>query len=94
MIELPIFSLDEISQRLKSNSLPLSGITESGSTEFHIREPAHYIGMALHAGHRVRALALEYKKLFMDEWSGVLYDDKLELLISNFKETVEIVNSL
>ena len=54
MSELSIFSLDEISQRLKSNSLPLSGITESGSAEFHILEPSHYIGVSLHAGHRVR----------------------------------------
>ena len=33
---------------------------------------------------RVLVLALEYKKIFMDEWSGELFPDILKLLISHF----------
>ena len=59
MSELPVFSLDEIANRLGRNELPLSGTNESGSAEFHIPEPAHYIGVALHTGHRVREDVLD-----------------------------------
>jgi len=59
MSELPIISMDGIADRLGRDELPLSGITELGSAEFHILEPAHYVGVALHAGHRVRRDVLE-----------------------------------
>ena len=54
MSKLTAYSLHDIANRLENEEFPLSGITESGSAEFHILEPSHYLGVALHAGHRVR----------------------------------------
>jgi N-formylglutamate deformylase len=59
MSDLPTFSLDEIRRCLKNHEFPLEGITGLGSTEFHISEPAHFMGVALHAGHRVRPEILD-----------------------------------
>ena len=42
---------------------------------------------------RVLVLALEYKKLFMDEWTGEVFKDQLEKLISQFKGVADIINS-
>ena len=49
-----VYTLPEIRNSLRQGKLPLSGVTELGSTEFHILEPAHYAGVVMHAGHRVR----------------------------------------
>jgi N-formylglutamate amidohydrolase len=51
---LETFSLTEIHEKLEKVDLPVSGITELGSSEFHILEPANHIGLAVHAGHLVR----------------------------------------
>ena len=59
MSELTAYSLPDIAKRLEKEEFPFSGITESGSAAFHILEPSHYIGVALHAGHRVRPDVLD-----------------------------------
>jgi hypothetical protein len=33
----------------------------------------------------VLVLALEYKKIFMDEWSGRVYPDILDVLVRDFQ---------
>ena len=38
---------------------------------------------------RLLVLALEYKKIFMDEWTGELYPDVLDKLIRDFKRAVD-----
>jgi len=38
---------------------------------------------------RLLVLALEYKKIFMNELSGELFDDKLEKLILDFSAMVK-----
>jgi hypothetical protein len=35
---------------------------------------------------RVLVLAIEYKKIFMDEWTGELYPDRLEQLVARFRK--------
>ena len=55
MAALRRFSLPEIQKRLINGSLPFSGITEQGSSEFHFQEPAFYAGIVMHAGSRIRS---------------------------------------
>ena len=38
---------------------------------------------------RLLVLALEYKKVFMDEWTGTLYQDVLDKLIRDFNGAVD-----
>ena len=38
---------------------------------------------------RLLVLALEYKKIFMDEWTGTLYQDVLDNLIRDFNLAVD-----
>jgi N-formylglutamate amidohydrolase len=38
---------------------------------------------------RLLVLALEYKKIFMDEWTGELYPEVLDKLIRDFKKAVD-----
>ena len=38
---------------------------------------------------RLLVLALEYKKIFMDEWTGELYPDILDKLASDFNSSVD-----
>ncbi|MCK5137329.1 MAG: N-formylglutamate amidohydrolase [Bacteroidales bacterium] len=59
MSALKKYSLDEIGQCLTEGQFPISGITHLGSTEFHFRKPANYLGVALHTGRRVRQELLE-----------------------------------
>ncbi len=40
---------------------------------------------------RLLVLAMEYKKIFMDEVTGEVYDEKLEVLIEHFKRAVEVL---
>jgi N-formylglutamate amidohydrolase len=54
MSELVTYTLSEISRKLQVCDLPFSGITRLGSSEFHILQPAHYAGVVMHSGHRVR----------------------------------------
>ncbi len=53
--------------------------------------PGGYLSRRLSKAHhdRVLVLALEYKKLFMDEWAGSLYQDKLALLVEDFERSVK-----
>jgi hypothetical protein len=39
---------------------------------------------------RLLVLAIEYKKIFMDEWSGELYGDFLNKLIRDFKRAADM----
>jgi N-formylglutamate amidohydrolase len=48
------YDLEAISKQLEKGAFPFSGISRLGSAEFHFREPAPYLGVALHAGSRVR----------------------------------------
>ena len=54
MNTLKRYELEEIRRRFREGGLPFSGISPLGSAEFHFREPARYLGVALHAGSRVR----------------------------------------
>jgi len=38
---------------------------------------------------RLLVLAIEYKKIFMDEWAGTLYQDVLDKLIRDFRRAVD-----
>ena len=81
--ELNTYSLEEISRRLVRGELPLSGITELGSSEFHILEPAHYAGVVMHSRHRVRSGILEI--LAVDETDRFREEDPyMERFISEF----------
>ena len=44
------------------------------------RSPAHYDHLLV--------LATEFKKIFMDEWSGQLYEDTFEELLEGFSQVV------
>ena len=59
MSGLPIYTLEEISNRLLQNELPLAGITRLGSCEFRILKPVHFAGLVMHSGHRVSPEILE-----------------------------------
>ena len=48
------YTLLEVEKRLATGNLPFSGITALGSTHLKITKPAFYIGVAMHAGSRVR----------------------------------------
>jgi len=61
------YSIEEIRQCLKEGKLPISGITRFGSTEFHFREPASYVGVALHNGNRVGSEVLEAMEVGQEE---------------------------
>lgn len=54
MNEFRTYTLEEIRRELDDGNLPVKGITNLGSAEFLIREPAQYIGVALHSGSRIR----------------------------------------
>ncbi len=49
------YTLEEIHELLLKGMFPLRGITESGAAAFHLREPAKELGVALHAGSRIRS---------------------------------------
>jgi N-formylglutamate amidohydrolase len=49
------YTLEEIADRLEDELFPFSGITAMGSAAFSFNESSHSIGMALHAGSRVRS---------------------------------------
>jgi N-formylglutamate deformylase len=53
--------------------------------------PGGYLSRRLSREHydRVLVLALEYKKVFMDEWTGQVYPGVLELLVRDFEQAVE-----
>jgi N-formylglutamate amidohydrolase len=51
---LETYDLEAIGQHFEKGAFPFSGISRLGSAEFHFREPARYLGVALHAGSRVR----------------------------------------
>ena len=38
---------------------------------------------------RVLVLAIEYKKIFMNEWTGELYQDVIDMLIRDFNRAVD-----
>jgi N-formylglutamate amidohydrolase len=66
------FSLPEIVKKLQKNKFPFSGITLSGSAEFHFLQPSFYAGVAMHAGNRVRSslnsnMAATEKERFREE---------------------------
>lgn len=48
------YTLEEIDDRLQKESLPMEGITALGSATFSFRVPSQTLGIALHAGSRVR----------------------------------------
>lgn len=79
---LRTYSMEEIRQSLNKQSFPLSGTTPLGTTEFHFREPARYLGVALHAGGRVRedlagTMAVSPGDRFREEdpFTGVIIED-------------------
>jgi len=67
MSALKKYSLEEIGQCLTERKFPISGITRLGSTEFHFRKPANYLGVALHNGSRVRPELLEALEVGQEE---------------------------
>ena len=50
-----------------------------------------YLSRRLSRAHydRVLVLAIEFKKMYMDEWSGELYDDRLLALKERFRQAVQ-----
>jgi N-formylglutamate amidohydrolase len=48
-------TLEEIQERLVREKFPIRGVTELGAAAFHLREPSGDLGIALHAGARVRS---------------------------------------
>lgn len=49
------YTLEEIDDRLQKESFPLEGVTALGSASFSFRVPSQTLGLALHAGSRVRS---------------------------------------
>ncbi len=92
MNELVSYSLEEIKIKLVNHDFPFSGITKSGTAEFHFEKPACYAGIALHAGHNVRPeilplFALSEEERFRDE------DPYTHLFIKDFPIRVIALDS-
>lgn len=69
------YSLEEIQTRLYAGAFPISGTTEGGSARFDFQDPAFYVGVALHAGSRIRetlqeALAVSAAQRYREEDPG------------------------
>lgn len=54
-----VYSLEEISARVRDLDFPFTGITELGSAYFKFLEPSYFAGAAIHAGSQVRPDLLE-----------------------------------
>jgi len=61
------YSLEEIGEHLKEKRFPLEGTTPLGTARFHFREPAEVLGVALHAGNRVRSEMEEIMEVSREE---------------------------
>jgi len=61
------YSLEEIGKHLKEKRFPLEGVTRLGTARFIFREPAGTLGVALHAGSRVRPDMLEIMEVTREE---------------------------
>lgn len=83
MAGLRSYSLEEIALRLNKGDFPFSGVTLLESATFHFREPAGYMGIALHNGSRIRpqlldTLAVSQEERFREE------DPFTELFVQDF----------
>jgi N-formylglutamate amidohydrolase len=92
MTVLNTYALEEIKHCLAEGNYPVSGITPLGSAEFHILEPASYMGLALHSGSRVRsdleeALKVSQGQRFREE------DPYTDLFLHDFPIRVAALDS-
>jgi N-formylglutamate amidohydrolase len=83
METLKTYDPEELREDLYSGLFPIHGISSLGSAEFHLRAPAHYLGVALHSGGRVReelvgVMAVTPEERFREE------DPFTELFIQDF----------
>lgn len=61
------YTLEEIGEGLKKKRFPMEGMTSLGSARFHFREPDNCLGVALHAGSRVRDDLMEVMEVTAGE---------------------------